>query len=175
MKKMSQKIKFHDYPSFEDSTKVMRQIEKKKFFSSSGIVSILLVVAIGVTISSISGNIVFFIFMLFFLSAIMIFGAWFIRKSNANAQRKSYDANCIKRHGIFSNDNIVLDFEKTKTELDWTFFDKAIVGEKAIAIVKDTDFLGFADYMFDSENDWLEAKELINKKYVQQIAGKDAP
>ena len=154
--------------TFEDSMKVMKKIENKKIFSSSGIVSILLIIAFSVTIASMTDGVVFFIFMLLFLGAVMGSGAWFIHRSNTRHQQKNYETECVDRVGTLSSDKIILKFDKTKSEIDWDLFEKVIKVESSLVIVKGSNFLGFAEYMFETQSDWQRAKELICNKYVLQ-------
>lgn len=165
---MNQQIKFSGYLTFKDSMEVMEQIENKKFFTTSGIVTIMLLVAFAITIALMSDGIGIFIFSLTFLCVVMSVGAWFIRKSNRNEQKKHYEKECVSREGTLAPDKITIKFDKIKTEINWELFDKAIKIGNAVVIVKDNEFLGFAEYMFNSHSDWLGAKELISKKYVKQ-------
>ena len=147
----------------------MSQIENKNFFSTSGIVTIILLTAFAVTIASMSGGVDVFIFTLLFLGVVMSGSAWFIRKSNRNNQKKNYEAECVYREGSLTADKITIKFDKTKTEINWELFEKTLEVENVIALVNGTDFLGLAEYMFESQADWLQAKEIIHNKYNQGV------
>jgi hypothetical protein len=47
-------------------------------------------------------------------------------------------------------------------------FDKTIEIDGVLAVVKSGESLGFAKYMFSSENEWSRARDLIKRQYPQR-------
>jgi hypothetical protein len=94
-------------------------------------------------------------------------------RSNLNAKRKHYDRDRIERKGSLTEDKIIVETDKTKTEMRWDLFDKVIEADDLVLIAKDKEYMAFTPYMFSTKDDWTECLDMVrkNKREPQPEAG----
>jgi hypothetical protein len=158
-------IRFRGYLKFEDSLKVQKAIEGRKFLSSTGVIT---VATLGITafiIYKMQTGMLVAAFLLLFMGAFMYGGFRLMKASAKKTQEKMYEKACTKRNGTLTNDAITVRKNKLITNIPWKLFEKAVETEGIITIMKDKETLSFARYMFDNDRDWAQAKKLIMSKY----------
>ncbi len=87
-----------------------------------------------------------------------------MNRSNLKAKRKHYDRSLTERTGILVADKIIVETEKTKTEMLWDLFDNVIESDNIILVAKDKEYMAFAPYMFSTKDEWEACKLLVLNK-----------
>lgn len=162
---MDNKIRFRGYLTFEDSLKVQKALEERKLFSSSVAITVVTLGMTGFIIYKMQLEMLVAAFLLLFMGAFMYGGFRLMKASAKNAQEKIYEKACTKRNGVLTNNAITIRKNKLTTNIPWELFEKAVETESIITIMKDKETLSFAQYMFDTDRDWSQAKKLIMSKY----------
>lgn len=162
-------IRFRGYLTFEDTLKVQKALEEKKFFSSSVAISVVTLGMTGFIIYKMQLEMLVAAFLLLFMGAFMYGGFRLMKASARNAQKKIYEKACTKRNGVLTNNQIAIRKNKITTKIPWNLFEKAVETENIITIIKNKETLSFAQYMFDTERDWSQAKKLIMSKYSKTL------
>jgi len=162
---MENKIRFRGYLTFDDSLKVQKALGKRKFFSSSTIITVLTLSITAFIIYKMQVDTLFAAFLIFFMGAFMFGGFRLMKASARKTQEKIYEKACTKRNGVLTYDSITIRKNKVTTHIPWNLFKKAVETEGIITLIKDKETISFARYMFDTEKDWLQAKKLIVSKY----------
>jgi len=162
---MEKNIKFRGYLTFDDSLKVQQALKPRRLVSPAAIVSVLTVGAVGLALWQMNVGKPMAIFMLVFLATFMGGGFRLMNTSARKSQERLYAKACIKRHGTFKADGIQIKRGPTKTHIPWESFEKALHVDDIVALVKNKDALGFAEYMFSSEHEWTQARERLHNRY----------
>jgi hypothetical protein len=162
---MDNKIRFRGYLTFEDSLKVQKTLEGGKILSSSIAITMATLGITAFIIYKMEIDMLVTVFLLFFMSAFMYGGFRVMKTSARKTQEKIYEKACTKRTGTLTTDAITIRKNKVNTMIPWKQFEKAIETENIITIMKNKETLSFAKYMFNNDQDWSQAKELIRRKY----------
>jgi hypothetical protein len=162
-------IRFRGYLTFEDSLKVQKKLEGGKILSSSLVITMATLGITAFIIYKMNIDMLVAVFLLFFMSAFMYGGYRLMKTSARKTQEKLYQKACTKRTGTLTNDAITIRKNKVITNIPWKQFEKAVETEKIITIMKNKETLSFARYMFDNDQDWSQAKELIRRKYSKTL------
>jgi c-di-AMP phosphodiesterase-like protein len=162
---MENKIRFRGYVKFEDSLKVQKVLEGRKLVSPSVVITVATLVITAFIIYKMQTGIIIAVFLLLFMVAFMYAGLRFMKTSAKKTQEKIYQKACTKRTGVLTNDGITIRKKKITTNIPWKLFEKAIETENIITIKKDKETLSFARYMFENDEDWTQAKNMIKRKY----------
>jgi hypothetical protein len=160
-------IRFKGWITFEDALRVERLLIPQKIWSVTGVTTIALMVAIGITGMSISTQTSLpyaILFLVFLVIAGGFIGGlfWLMQKFSLKAKRKHYDRNLIERSGTLNADKITVATNKTMTEIQWDLFDKIITTENLVLVAKDKEYMAFAPYMFSSKQEWDACQALVN-------------
>ena len=161
---MIEEIPFKGWITFEDALRVERLLNPRKFWSVSGITTIAVVAAIALNVMAIETS---WPFTVLFLAIMGIFIGgifWLMNRSNLKAKRKHYDRSLTERTGILVADKIIVETEKTKTEMLWDLFDNVIESDNIILVAKDKEYMAFAPYMFSTKDEWEACKLLVLNK-----------
>jgi hypothetical protein len=164
---MAQNIRFRGYLTFDDSLKVQQALKTRRLVPPVAIVTVLTLGAVALAFWQMKVEKSMAIFMLVFLAAFMGGGFWLMNASARKSQKKLYEKACIKRHGTLKEDGIQIKKGHNRHHISWELFDKTIEIDGILAVVKKTESLGFARYMFSSENEWSRARDLIKSRYPQ--------
>ena len=159
---MTQTIQFKGWITFEDALRVERLLVPRKFWSVSGVTTILLMAAIAVTVISIQTSLPFTILFLAITGGFVGGLFWLMHKSNLRAKRKHYNRNTIERSGTLAADMITVATDKTRTEMKWDLFDKVITSDNLVLVAKDKEYMAFAPHMFQTQRDWETCKALVS-------------
>jgi len=166
MNAMDKKIRFRGYLTFADSLKVQKAMARRRLVSSPVMIT---VAALGVTafiIYKMQADLLFGGFLLVFMAGFMFGGLRLMRTAAAKTQKRVYEKACSKRTGMLREDGITIRKNKAVRRLPWDAFEMAVELDGVVAVMKDTETLGFAKYMFDTEVDWDLAKALILSRYA---------
>ena len=164
---MEKNIKFRGYLTFDDSLKVQQALKPRRLVSPVAMVTVLTLGAVILAFSQMNIEKTMAIFMLVFLVAFMGGGFWLMNTSARKSQKRLYAKACVKRHGTLKADGIQIKKGQNRHHIPWDSFDKAIEVDGIVAIVKKSETLGFAKYMFSSESEWSRARDLIKDHYPQ--------
>jgi uncharacterized protein (DUF58 family) len=164
---MEKNIKFRGYLTFDDSLKVQQALKPMRLVPPVAMVTVLTLGAVILAFSQMNVGKPMAIFMLVFLLVFMGGGFWLMNTSARKSQKKLYANACVKRHGTLKADGIQIKKGQNRHHIPWDSFDKAIEVDGIVAIVKKSETLGFAKYMFSSESEWSRARDLIKDHYPQ--------
>lgn len=162
---MDNKIKFSGYLTFEDSLKVQKALESKKWLSYSAFITITTLVITGFIIYKMQADLLLSGFLLLFMGVFMYGGFRFMKTTAKKTQKNIYEKACTKRNGILTNDKITIRKNKTTTDIPWKYFEQAFETDGIITLIKGKEALSFAKYMFHHKKDWNKAKGIIKNKY----------
>jgi len=165
---MEKNIKFRGYLTFDDSLKVQQALKPRRLVSPVAMVTVLTLGAVILAFSQMNIEKTMAIFMLVFLVAFMGGGFWLMNTSARKSQKRLYAKACVKRHGTLKADGIQIKKGHNRHHISWELFDKTIEIDGILAVVKKSESLGFARYMFSSENEWSRARDLIKSRYPQR-------
>ncbi len=166
-------VQFTGWITFDDALRVERLLIPRKFWSVSGVTTIVIMAAIALNVMRIETSWPFTLLFLL-ITGLFIGGLfWFMHHSNLKAKRKYFDRNQVDRKGTLAQDKITIETDKTKTEMRWDLFDKVIEVDDLVLVAKDKEYMAFAPYMFSSKDAWATCQSLIkmNKMEPQQAPG----
>lgn len=166
MSATDKKIRFRGYLTFADSLKVQKAMARRRLVSPSAAITAVTIAATAFIIYKMSVGVVIGGFLVVFMGAFMFWGLRILRSTAAKTQKRVYEKACAKRTGMLGDDGITIRKNKAVSTLPWGAFEKAVALEGVVAVMKGTETLGFAKYMFDSEVDWDQAKRLILSQYA---------
>lgn len=166
MSATDKKIRFRGYLTFADSLKVQKAMARRQLVSPSAAITAVTIAATAFIIYKMSVGVVIGGFLVVFMGAFMFWGLRILRSTAAKTQKRVYEKACAKRTGMLGDDGITIRKNKAVSTLPWRAFEKAVALEGVVAVMKGTETLGFAKYMFDSEVDWDQAKRLILSQYA---------
>ena len=164
---MEKNIKFRGYLTFDDSLKVQQALKPRRLVSPVAMVTVLTLGAVILAFSQMNIEKTMAIFMLVFLVAFMGGGFWLMNTSARKSQKRLYAKACVKRHGTLKADGIQIKKGQNRHHIPWDSFDKTVEVDGILAVVKKSETLGFAKYMFSSESEWSRARDLIKGHYRQ--------
>jgi hypothetical protein len=166
MSNMDQKIRFRGYLTFADSLKVQKAMAGRRLVSPAVVITAIVIGVTAFLIYKMQVGLVFGGFLIVFMSAFMFGGLRIMRTAAAKTQKRVYEKACSKRTGMLTEDGITIRKNKAVSSLSWGAFEKAAELEGVVAVMKGTETLGFAKYMFDTGVDWDRAKALILSRYA---------
>ncbi|WP_373500942.1 hypothetical protein [Desulfococcus sp.] len=158
-------IRFRGYLTFPDSLKVQKAMEKRRWISPFAAISAVTLAATALAIYWMKVGMLFGGFLMVFMGAFMFGGLRLMRNAAAKTQKRVYEKACVKRTGALSPDGITIRKNKAVTTLPWDAFERAAALEGVVAVMKGTESLGFAKYMFDTETEWELARAMILGQY----------
>jgi len=164
---MEKNIKFRGYLTFDDSLKVQQALKPRRLVSPVAMVTVLTLGAVILAFSQMNIEKTMAIFMLVFLVAFMGGGFWLMNTSARKSQKRLYAKACVKRHGTLKADGIQIKKGQNRHHIPWDSFDKTVEIDGILAVVKKSETLGFAKYMFSSESEWSRARDLIKDHFPQ--------
>ena len=166
MSATDKKIRFRGYLTFADSLKVQKAMERRRLVSPSAAITAVTIAATAFLIYRMQVGIVIGGFLIVFMGAFMFWGLRILKSAAAKTQKRVYEKACAKRTGMLGDDGITIRKNKAVSTLPWSAFEKAVELEGVVAVMKGTETLGFAKYMFDAGTDWDKAKALILRQYT---------
>ena len=164
---MEKNIKFRGYLTFDDSLKVQQVLKPRRLVSPVAMVTVLTLGAVILAFSQMNIEKTMAIFMLVFLVAFMGGGFWLMNTSARKSQKRLYAKARVKRHGTLKADGIQIKKGQNRHHIPWDSFDKTVEIDGILAVVKKSETLGFAKYMFSSESEWSRARDLIKDHFPQ--------
>jgi hypothetical protein len=170
---MAEDILFSGQVTFDDAVKARRLINPKKLFSVSGTPTLLIILAITVRICAamIHAGSLFVIGILAITAAFVCGLVWLMNWSLTRKSRKSYLANTEETKGSLSREKLQFLRANNKQELAWDFFNGVKDAGDLLMLVKGKQgkqqYVAFAPYMFQSEDDWERCKQLVHEKIIQ--------
>ncbi len=162
---MDNKIKFSGYLTFEDSLKVQKALENKKWLSTYAIITIITLGVTGFIIYKMQADVLLAGFLLLFMCILMYGGFRFMKTIARKTQKNIYAKACTKRNGTFTPDKITIRKNKATTDIPWKYFEQAIETDGIITLIRGKETLSFAKYMFHHKKDWTKAKNILRDKY----------
>lgn len=162
---MDKKIRFKGYLTFDDSLKLQRTIKPRPLVPPAAIVTVLTMGAVALVLWKMGVDMPMAALMLIFLGGFMAGGFWLMNNSARKTQARLYRKACIKRRGTLEANAIQIKKGQTRKTIPWELFDHTIEIDGIIAIVKGGESLGFARYMFPSDDAWSRARSLIKDRY----------
>lgn len=165
------KIRFRGYLTFADSLKVQKSMERRQLVTPPAAVSAVTLAVTAFMIYWLEVGMLFGAFLLVFMGGFMFWGLRILRRAAAKTQKRLYEKACARRTGVLGEDGITIRKNKAVSTLPWGAFERAVELEGVVAVMKGTETLGFAKYMFDSGVDWERARTLILSRYV--VSGAD--
>lgn len=177
MDQVIKKIRFRDYLTFADSLKIQKVLAKRRLITPFVTIAAVTAITVMVTaflIYTMKVGMVFGGFLLVFMGVFMIGGHRIMRNAALKTQRRVYEKACTKRTGMLAAEGITIRKNKAVTVLPWDAFEKAVELDEVVVVLKGSEALGFAKYMFDTAADWDRAKGLILNRYARSGASMDA-
>jgi hypothetical protein len=161
------KIGFAGRLTFEDAFKASRLLFPRKTWSKFGLPVVVIAGFAGLKTVALQSSWLFTI--LSFAGTITFFAGfvWGLDKLTLASLRKRYRLLEIEQHGIISVEYIELVANSSRTEFNWSFFTKIIQSDDLLILAKERTYVGFAPYMFQSQQDWEQAKELARQHIPQ--------
>ncbi len=160
-----QEIRFRGYLTFEDSLKVQRTVRPRRV-PPAALVTVAMLGAVALVLSQMRVGLLPAFLLLAFLGTFMAVGYRLIHSAARRSQQKLYEQACIKRNGILKTDGIHIKRGTDRKTIPWERFDQAIEVSGLIAIIKKTEAIGFARYMFNTESEWSRARDMILSRYA---------
>jgi hypothetical protein len=162
---MEKEIKFKGYLTFADSLKVQHAVRPRRV-PSAVLVTIAMLGAVALVLSQMRVDMVPAFLLLAFLGTFMAVGYRLMNSAARRSQQKLYEQACIKRNGILKADGIHLKRGGDRKTIPWERFDRAIEVGGLIAIVRKSESIGFARYMFNTASEWSRARDMILSRYA---------
>ena len=158
-KRTEQEIRFRGYLTFEDSLKVQRAVKPRRV-PPAVLVTAAILGAVALALSQMRVAMIPAFLLLAFLGTFMAVGYRLMNTAARRSQQSLYEQACIQRNGLFKKDGIHLKRGADRKIIPWERFDRVIEVGGLIAIVKKTESIGFARYMFNTESEWARAHSL---------------
>jgi hypothetical protein len=162
---MTDGIQFKGWITFDDTVRVERIL-----FPKSGSVSHKIVMAFGIAAIAtiiLSTGVPWSAKALTLIMTAGIVGGtwWYMQHASHSAQVKAYKkATATDRHGVVSQESIEFISANTKSDIKWNYFSRVEEYENLIVLAKDSYYVAFAPYLFNSEDDWEKCKKVITEK-----------
>ena len=162
---MEHNIRFKGYLTFEDSLKVTRGLKPRRRVPPAALVSVFTLGVVALVLRQMGVSMPMAVMTMGFLGVFMAGGFWLMNNSARKTQANLYRKACIKRRGTLDAKGIRITKGQTRKTILWEQFERAIEVDGIVAIVKGGESLGFARYMFRSDNEWSRARDLIRDRY----------
>lgn len=165
-------IPFNGNLTVDDALRIDRLLKPpERIWSRSGVATIAMLFAIGMTLSKGLGSSVIAIGITCILGIVVIVMIpKAIDKSSTKAKRKYYAESLKDKNGALTSEKIIVNTDEVSSELKWSMFNRLEIVEDLAFVAKGQEYLGFAAYMFQSPGDWESCKNLINEKKKAQPA-----
>ena len=160
-----QTIRFRGYLTFEDSLKVQRAIRPRRV-PPAVLVTVAMLGVVALVLSQMHVAMVPALLLLAFLGTFMAVGYRLMNSAARRSQQKLYEQACIPRNGLLEKDGIHLKRGSDRKIIPWERFERVIEVGGLIAIVQKAESIGFARYMFNTESEWVRAREMILNRYA---------
>lgn len=165
---MEKGIHFRGYLTYEDSLKVQQAVRGRRPIPPHFIITVVTLAVVAVVLAQMAVGKTLAIVLLVFLGTFMAGGSWFINNAARKSKAALYRKACVKRYGVLKTDDIRIKKGQTRQAIPWELFDRAIEVDAIVAVVKGSEALGFARYMFNSDSEWARARDLIKSRYPGQ-------
>jgi len=167
---MTNEIHFKGNVTVDDAVRVdCLLVPRNKIWSLEGIISIAMLFAIGMILGKALGSSALALVITCIIGiCVLVMIPKIVERSSIKAKRRFYKNNLQDKEGALTPEKIIVITPDITSELKWSMFRRFEVMDDIIFIAKDSDYLAFAPYMFESTGDWERCKKLINEKKMLQ-------
>jgi hypothetical protein len=151
---MFEPIHYKGQITFRDTIRAEAILTRKKVWSFSGVVIILLLIVTSlIFINKIEP---WYYTAGFFVITGALFGGvfWLTNLLNKKRRARAYEKDKIERYGVIAEDSMEFNTALLKNIGKWELFKRVELAENLAIIASDVGYIAFAPYMFDSPADW---------------------
>ena len=161
--KMTDPVTFTGHITFEDAQRIEKLLSPRKW-SALGISTIVILAVFGLSSMSMQTSVIFklsfFACVGAFIGGCIWLGIW----TGIGARRRAYESGRTEREVTIRPDKLIVTTPVSSTDLEWRAFKKVLFLQDLVVATDGREFLAWAPYNFETNEDWERAVTLSNEK-----------